>query len=471
MISIKEHDAEVDNIVESMKLYSKSNSAEKLIFTHVGSHSTREKSRHTYNKIDISHLNNIILINKKKLIAEVEPSVTMKQLLDECLKFGLMPKVVMEFSDITVGGAIEGAALESSSFKFGQFNDSCTEYEVILPTGKKVIANKNSFKDLFYGKTGSYGSLGLLTKVKISLIKSKNYVDLTYNFFSSVEESIEYMESMMKRNVDFIDGIVFSSYKVVIISGKLSDSPNFEIRKFTRAFDPWFYKHVDSITKDFKVKTESVPLKDYYFRYDRAAYWMGQYFVNYVGGYNLITRTLFNQSLSTRRMYKALHLGNLSQMFFIQDFYTPLNKTADFIKYTKERVNVFPIWLCPVKPTKKLQKLSPHYSKAKFLINVGFYGRSKKFAENYLKSNRDIEKFANSINARKMLYAHAYYPKEEFWKLYDLRWYKKLRKKYGAEKCLLDVFERTHVKEKYKPTIILGAIKFYWQLLTQGKKF
>ena len=139
----------------------------------------------------------------------------------------------------------------------------------------------------------------------------------------------------------------------------------------------------------------------------------------------------------------------------------PLENVEKFIDYIIDRLNIFPLWLCPVKPTQKPEKLSPHYNKSNLIINVGVYGRSKKFSVDYLKANRDVERIARKLNGRKMLYAHAYYSKKEFWEIYDKKWYDSLRKKYHADKMFSDVFERTHVSETYKSTLIRGAIKFY----------
>jgi hypothetical protein len=63
-------------------------------------------------------------------VALVEPRVTMEQLVDTLLPFGLVPPVVPEFKHITVGGSIAGVAGESSSYKYGFFHDTCVSYEV-----------------------------------------------------------------------------------------------------------------------------------------------------------------------------------------------------------------------------------------------------------------------------------------------------------------------------------------------------
>ncbi len=276
------------------------------------------------------------------------------------------------------------------------------------------------------------------------------------------DEAVKLLEKLVSwGGYDYLDGIVFSRNMAIVMAGKRVDEINGELQRFSGSSDPWFYKHAEDIAKKGLVFEESVPIVDYLFRYDRGAYWMGQYFMDYVGGYNLISRIIFDSSLHTEQMYEALHLGNLSQSFFIQDFYLPIETASEFINYTIDKMEIFPIWLCPMKPTLKPEKLSPHYNKAKLMINVGFYGRSEKFAQDYYASNRNAEKMLNKLHGRKMLYAHQYYPKDEFWEIYDKKWYNKLRKKYHADKILSDVYERTHVSEKYEAQPIRGAIKFY----------
>jgi len=44
----------------------------------------------------------------------------------------------------------------------------------------------------------------------------------------------------------------------------------------------------------------------------------------------------------------------------------------------------------------------------------------------------------------KWLYAHAYYTEDEFWSMFDRKWYDNLREKYGAT-ALTNVFEKVTV--------------------------
>ena len=50
---------------------------------------------------------------------------------------GLVPKVVPEFRKITVGGALMGGAMESSSFAHGTFGDTISACELLLSNGTR----------------------------------------------------------------------------------------------------------------------------------------------------------------------------------------------------------------------------------------------------------------------------------------------------------------------------------------------
>ncbi len=148
----------------------------------------------------------------------------MDMLVQETLKYGFVPPVVMEFPGITVGGGIQGGAGESSSFKYGGFHQTCLEYEMVLGDGTIVTVSPRKNADLFWGTACSYGSLGVITKVKLRIIPAKKYVLLTYHRVNTFGESIKLLEKegKEKTSIDFIDGILFSEKSGTIMTGYLA---------------------------------------------------------------------------------------------------------------------------------------------------------------------------------------------------------------------------------------------------------
>ncbi|MGH7204567.1 MAG: hypothetical protein ACREHC_09085 [Candidatus Levyibacteriota bacterium] len=113
-------------------------------------------------------------------------------------------------------------------------------------------------------------------------------------------------------------------------------------------------------------------------------------------------------------------------------------------------MSIFPVWLCPLQATHAPQKLSPHYLKEKQLLDVGIWGRIPEGKGGIKKINRDFEGYIKKFGGRKMFYANSYYSEEEFWRIYDKKWYANLRKKYKAEKIFPNIWQKVHTYKEYK---------------------
>lgn len=159
-------------------------------------------------------------------------------------------------------------------------------------------------------------------------------------------------------------------------------------------------------------------------------------------------------------MFSFLHNARLSQKFLIQDVCLPENNTVKFMEFVEEKYNIFPLWLCPLK-TANEDFMSPNYLKTELVINVGVWGKLATDYDNYIRLNRELEEMVQKLSGRKVLYAHQYYSKEEFWSIYDIKRYKNLRLKYSAKTVFPNVYDKTTVSVQYKPSIVRGC----WKLL------
>ena len=100
--------------------------------------------------ISLSKFNNIINIDVKGKILEVEGLVTYEKIVDYCLNYNLVPLVTPELKNITIGVATVGIGIESTCYKYGFVHDGLIEADVLTPNGKIITCNKVKNKDLFY---------------------------------------------------------------------------------------------------------------------------------------------------------------------------------------------------------------------------------------------------------------------------------------------------------------------------------
>lgn len=436
-----------------------------LIYGKARSNTTRSKK---YNEnsflIDVSNLDEILEIDPVNKKVRVEPRASMEKIVRLCLSYGLMPKVVPEFKGITLGGAIMGAAAESTSHQEGIFFDSVCSLELLTGDSSQVYATSTKNSELFYGISGSYGSLGMLASAEISLTEAKKSVHLTYHVFKNRNTALEKIFDLFGK-CDFLDGIIFSKDHTVIIEGNMKD-------KDSKRFSTWFVQHVKNMSFEGKTE-EDIPLYDYLFRYDLGAFWMGAFLFHPLFLYSYATEGLlkfpeaeeyfsekelhrfqkinYPNSLLTKlssgfmtsqRLWALMHAARkwVQNRFLIQDFCIPQKECSEFLNEIIKDPATFPIWLCPIKSTQTPQIFAPHKLEDN-LLNFGLYGLPS-YPASMSRILSKLEEKTLLHRGRKVLYSLSCYSKNTFWTIYDKPSYEKLRKQTSAYPVWNDIIEK-----------------------------
>lgn len=430
----KQHKQQVSALAKQVKRFYEQKKPFKVY--HGSTNSTRVLSFDRDSMVDVSRLNRVLKVDKRRKVAIVEPNVPMDRLVEATLAHGLVPPVVTEFPGITIAGGLQGGAGESSSFKWGGINNILNWFDVMLANGEAVRTSPTKHADLFYGSAGAYGTLGVVTLAEVQLIPAKRYVNVTYLPVQSFAESVKLTQKLVKEDHDYIDGIIYDPRTGVIITGSLGDEPHGPVQTFTKRRDPWFYMHAEKIARAGKVYKEAVPIVDYLFRYDRGAFWMGKHgFGRFHAPFNALTRWLFDRVMHTRPLYDALQASGVSQEMLIQDLALPPKHAVTFMEWVDKELGIYPLWLCPLKiydPGRKSPLLSQPLKNG-LAINVGVWGPVSRDLDAVVMAERRLEAKVSELGGRKWLYAYAHYTEEEFWQQYDRKWYDALRRKYHAE--------------------------------------
>ncbi|XP_044761273.1 delta(24)-sterol reductase-like [Coccinella septempunctata] len=399
-----------------------------------------------YKKINVD-LVDILHIDHEKKTVHVEPLVNMGQLTAMLNPLGWTIPIVPELDDLTVGGLVMGTGIESSSHIHGLFQHICLSYELVLADGSVVRCSPENNPDLFYGIPWSYGTLGILTSVEVTLIPAKKYIELTYLPFKSLDAMSVYLEEAVvdDRN-EFVEVLIFNENESVVMIGKQTDEmDNKGFNPIGRWYKPWFFKHVQDILNRSDAKTEYIPLRDYYHRHSRSIFWELQDIIPF--GNNLLFRLILGwmvppkislmkltQSETTKKLYENNHI--------IQDMLLPMSYLKETVIFFEEQVGVYPLWICPFKLPNNPGFLHPAKSNVEIYVDVGVYGVPK--VENFKprETTRKIEKFVMDRNGFQMLYADTYMTREEFRLMFDHSLYDKLRKTYGCEEAFPEVYQK-----------------------------
>jgi len=412
----------------------------------------RDRREAPARKLDVRDFNNVLRVDAAAGYVEVEGMTPYVKLVAECLKHGVMPAVVPQLKSITIGGATVGCGIESSSFRYGLVHETVQEMEILLGDGRTVVCTPdNEHRDLFYGFPNSYGTLGYALKLKIKAVPVKPYVRLIHRRYADPQVYFtELAQACDRRDVDFVDGVVFGRDEMILTLGRFTDMAPYT-SDYT--YEHIYYKSLCSRTEDY------LTTEDYIWRWDTDWFWCSKNLF----AQNPIIRRLYGESRLnsvsyTRIMrwnsrWKLTHylqrLLGIHAESVIQDVELPVERAPEFLAFYHDVIRFMPVWICPTRAYDKdarfdLYRMDPQ----KLYVNFGFWdvirGR-RKMPDGYY--NRQIEEKVMAFGGMKSLYSDSYFTPEQFWRMYNKPAYDRLKTKYDPQGALKDLYRKCVLKE------------------------
>ncbi len=309
----------------------------------------RDTSSYKSSCIKINNpFDDIIELNTKTLTVHVGAMITMGKLMNYLYPLGYALQVVPEFKSLTVGGLIVGGGLESSSVHYGLFPLQCIEYTIVLGTGEVKKVSEEEEPELFSSIPLSYGTLGTLVDVRMKIISIKPNIHLECIVISDYELIQHNLQELLKdtSGYDFIEGIIYSKSKTIIIKGKFIDKLIYPVIDSVTWYDPFFYQTIETYVDEGKLYC-SMNLLEYYFRHDRGSFWV----LKHVMGDNKVSRLInpfVNHASDKKLVMQRIMSGILNyRNIEIQDSVVPLSNVQDILKFADKHYSIYPIWLCP----------------------------------------------------------------------------------------------------------------------------
>src|SRR6201999_2134239 len=141
----------------------------------------RGHSGESYPGLDVSAFDHVLSVDPDARVAVVGGMTTYEALCDATLEYGLMPLVVPQLKTITLGGAVSGLGIESTSLRNGMPHESVLAMEILTGDGRVVTATADGeHADLFAGFPNSYGTLGYALSLTIELEPVHPFVHLRH---------------------------------------------------------------------------------------------------------------------------------------------------------------------------------------------------------------------------------------------------------------------------------------------------
>lgn len=400
--------------------------------------------------LDVSGLDGVISVDGDT--ADVQGMCTYEHLVEVTLAHGRIPLVVPQLRTITLGGAVTGLGIESTSFRSGLPHESVLEMDVL--TGAGDIVTTRPGDDLFDTFPNSYGSLGYATRLRIELERISPYVAIRHVRFDDPAELPDAISTIVEsqewdgERVDGVDGVVFAPDEAYLTlarwtaeRGSTSDYGGQEI----------FYRSIQ------RLSTDRLTMLDYLWRWDTDWFWCSRAF----GAQHPVARRIWPRRLRRSDVYMRLvaldrrwgigdrldrRAGRPQGERVVQDVEVPVDRLPEFLTWFDEEIGMRPVWLCPL----RLRRTSsarpwPSYPLAagQTYVNVGFWGNVAVGPEAPTSPrNRAIEAKVHDMGGHKSLYSEAFYDRATFDALYDGANLAAVKKRYDPDDRLTGLYEK-----------------------------
>ncbi|WP_194397143.1 FAD-binding oxidoreductase [Microbacterium atlanticum] len=402
--------------------------------------------------LDTSGLTGVIRVDPDARTADVAGMCTYEDLVAATLPHRLAPLIVPQLKTITLGGAVTGLGIESTSFRNGLPHESVLEMDILTGAGEVITASPREHADLYRTFPNSYGTLGYAVRLRIELERVQPFVALRHLRFHTFTDLMGAMDRLVATRrlddvpVDYLDGVVFSADESYLCVGTQTATPG-PVSDYTGR-----HIYYRSIQHDDAVKTDRLTVHDYLWRWDTDWFWCSAAFG---AQHPLIRRFWPRRYLRSASYSRLMRLerrfdigdrleklkGRPARERVIQDIEVPIARCTEFIHWFLENVPITPIWLCPLRlradDAWPLYPLHP----TETYVNVGFWSTVPIGATDG-ETNSRIERKVCDLDGHKSLYSDAFYSRDEFDALYGGAEYRAAKTRYDPDGRLLDLYQK-----------------------------
>ena len=396
----------------------------------------------------------MVAVDAEARTADVQGMCTYEDLVDATLPHGLIPLVVPQLRTITLGGAVTGLGIESTSFRNGLPHESVLEMDVFTGAGEVVTCTPdNEHSDLFATFPNSYGSLGYATRLRIELEPVASHVALRHVRFTdtaALQDAIASITATRQwhgERVDALDGTTFEPGEHYLTLGRWEDAgPGAAASDYVGQQIYWKsiqQREIDLLTT-----------YDYLWRWDTDWFWCSRAF----GVQNPLVRRFWPRRFKRSDVYHKLvgldlrhgiadrldrRAGRPQRERVIQDVEVPVERLGEFLDWFDEAVGMRPVWLCPLRLRGQTSWPSYPLVPGRTYVNVGFWGAVPVGDDApHRPLNRAIEAKVSELEGHKSLYSESFYDRDTFDRLYDGPHLAAVKQRYDPDDRLTSLYDK-----------------------------
>jgi FAD/FMN-containing dehydrogenase len=282
---------------------------------------------------------------------------------------------------------------------------------------------------------GSYGTLGVLTKVTFALVPAKPRVRVDYVRY---RDAASFHAALLARctaaDVDFIDGIVHAPDHWTLCLGTFADDA---ARTSSYRWLDVYYQSTRALSRDVL----STP--DYFFRYDTEAHWLSRTvpplewrLVRLLLGRFFLGST--NMIRWTERLAPIFRLKRRPDV--VCDYFIPAARVPEFYAWYLDAIGYFPLWVVPYRMAKPYPWIADEHRAGELYLDLAVYGLAN--GDPHLDRSQQLEEKTYELGGIKTLISRNHYTEDRFWRIYHAGNYQRAKARLDPDGLFRGLYEK-----------------------------
>jgi len=310
----------------------------------------------------------------------------------------------------------------------------------VTGTGEVLTCSPEREPLLFGMIHGSYGTLGILTKLSFGLIPAKTSVQVEYHRYTNGDA---FHEALLGRcadtTVDFIDGIVHAPDHWTLCLGRFVETSR----------QPSSYRWLEVYYQSTRrLGDDILTARDYFFRYDTEAHWLSRTVPALE--WKPVRFLVGNVFLGSTNMIRWS--GRLAPIFrwkrrpdVVCDYFIPAARVPEFYDWYLRELGYFPLWVVPYRVPKPYPWVSDeHHARlaGDLFVDLAVYGMPN--GDPRIDRSEQLEEKTYELGGIKTLISRNHYTEDRFWRIYNEANYRTAKARLDPNGVFRGLYEKLH---------------------------
>jgi len=162
--------------------------------------------------LDLSRLDRVFAVSEAQATISCEPGARFRAVAARTLEAGLVPRVMPNYIDLTIGGTLSVGGFGTSCHRYGPMVANVAELEVVTGNGRRVTCSAEVEPELFHATLGGLGRCAVIVRASVGLRRLKPHLRTFYLLYDDIRQWVTDQRALVEDGkCDYLEGFCSAS--------------------------------------------------------------------------------------------------------------------------------------------------------------------------------------------------------------------------------------------------------------------